>query len=183
MNRRLPVVAAVLALTLAACGDDGGEPTATSAPTTSAATSSESASGGGAPAGAGDQVAVHYVGTLDDGEVFDSSRERDQPLLFELGVGMVVPGFDAAVTGMAVGETKTVRLEPAEAYGERDEDLILEFPLSQAPEGVEAGDLVTMSTGAPATILEVTDEVVVVDANHPLAGQALTFEIELVSIG
>ena len=128
----------------------------------------------------GDQVSVHYHGTLDDGEVFDSSRERT-PLQFVVGTGQVIGGFDDAVRGMAVGETVTVRIPPAEAYGEVDETRIIEFPLDQAPEGLKVGDQVSVS-GAAATVTEVTDESVTVDANHPLAGQALTFEIELVAL-
>ena len=128
----------------------------------------------------GDSVAVHYRGTTDDGVEFDSSHGGD-PLQFEVGAGRMISGFDAAVHGMALGETVTVRLEPAEAYGERDESLVLEFPASDAPKGLSAGDQVSVS-GRTAVVLEVTDEIVRIDANHELAGQALTFEIELVSI-
>ncbi|MEX2430407.1 MAG: FKBP-type peptidyl-prolyl cis-trans isomerase [Dehalococcoidia bacterium] len=129
----------------------------------------------------GDTVAVHYQGTLDDGEVFDSSRERD-PLTFEVGGGRVIAGFDTAVRDMAVGETKTVRMEPAEAYGEHDEELVLEFPKGQAPADLEEGDQVQFGNGATGVVLAVTDDIVRVDANHPLAGEALTFEIDLGSI-
>ncbi|MBI2855924.1 MAG: peptidylprolyl isomerase [Chloroflexi bacterium] len=129
----------------------------------------------------GDTVSVHYRGTLDSGEEFDSSRGRE-PLSFELGSGGVIPGFDAAVQGLAVGDTVTVRLEPEDAYGERSDDLILEFPISQLPEGVGEGDQIVFQNGAPGVILDITDAVVRIDANHPLAGEALTFEIELVSI-
>jgi FKBP-type peptidyl-prolyl cis-trans isomerase 2 len=128
----------------------------------------------------GDSVTVHYHGTLDDGSVFDSSRERD-PLPFVVGSGGVISGFDNAVRGLAVGESVTVRMKPAEAYGERDESLVLEFPASDAPKRLGAGDQVSVS-GRTAVVLEVTDEIVRIDANHELAGQALTFEIELVSI-
>ena len=129
----------------------------------------------------GDAVAVHYHGTLDNGEVFDSSRER-APLTFIVGGGQMISGFDKAVRGLAVGETVTVRLEPDEAYGQRREDLILEIPRDQAPEGLSVGDSVGFSSGGTAVVLEVTDEIVRIDANHPLAGKSLTFEIELVSI-
>ena len=131
---------------------------------------------------AGEKVAVHYTGTLDNGEVFDSSRQRE-PLEFTVGAGQMIPGFDAAVNGMTVGETKTVRLEPSDAYGERSDDAIIELPAEGAPEGLEVGDQVQMNTGARATVLEVTDATVTLDLNHPLAGEALTFEIELVSVG
>ena len=129
----------------------------------------------------GDQVSVHYLGTLDDGTVFDSSRERG-PLSFTVGAGQMIVGFDNAARGMAVGETVTVRLEPAEAYGERRDDLVLEVPIGQAPPGLSAGDNVSMSSGARAVVTAVTEATVTVDANHRLAGQALTFEIEMVSI-
>jgi peptidylprolyl isomerase len=129
----------------------------------------------------GDSVAVHYTGTLDSGEVFDSSRDRD-PLGFVLGTGQMISGFDAAVHGMKVGDAITVRLEPAEAYGERDDALIIEFPIDQLTEGLNEGDSVRFQSGAPGVILEVNDEVFRVDTNHRLAGQFLTFDIELVSI-
>ena len=129
----------------------------------------------------GDTVQVHYRGTLDNGEEFDSSRGRD-PLQFTVGEGQVIKGFDDAVRGLAVGEDITVRLEPAEAYGEPREDLVIDVPKDQAPEGLSPGDQVSMSTGARAVVTDVTDESVRIDANHELAGKALTFEIELVAI-
>ena len=132
-------------------------------------------------AGEGDRVAVHYTGTLDDGEEFDSSRGRET-LSFVVGAGQMIAGFDAAVRGMTIGESRTVRMEPAEAYGERRDDLILTFPIDQMPEGVNEGDSVVFTNGGQGVILEVTSETFTVDANHRLAGQALTFEIELVSI-
>ena len=128
----------------------------------------------------GDTVSVHYRGTLDDGSEFDSSAGRD-PLEFTVGAGQVIPGFDNAVVGMAVGDKKEVRLEPEDAYGERTDDRVISVPKEQAPEGLEVGQQVMLGQ-APATVVEVTDEAVTVDANHPLAGQALTFEIELVGI-
>ena len=129
----------------------------------------------------GDKVAVHYTGTLESGEEFDSSRDRE-PLSFVLGAGQMIPGFDTAVNGMWVGESKTVRLEPAEAYGERRDDLIIELPIDQLSDGQGEGDSVLFQSGAQGIILEITDEVFRVDVNHRLAGQALTFQIELVSI-
>jgi FKBP-type peptidyl-prolyl cis-trans isomerase 2 len=129
----------------------------------------------------GDTVSVHYRGTLDNGEMFDTSR-RSTPLSSTVGAGQMISGFDAAVRGMALGETKTVRLEPQDAYGERSDDLIIDVPRDVAPTGVAVGDKVRLNSGAPAVILEITDEYVRVDANFELAGQALTFEIELVSI-
>jgi FKBP-type peptidyl-prolyl cis-trans isomerase 2 len=128
----------------------------------------------------GDRVQVHYTGTLDNGEEFDSSRDRG-PLEFVVGAGGVIEGFNAAVIGLAVGDSKTVRIEPAQAYGERDDSRVLRFPREQAPDGLAVGDQVTVGN-APAVVTEMTDTEVVVDANHRLAGEALTFEIELVSI-
>ena len=129
----------------------------------------------------GDTVQVHYHGTLDSGEIFDSSRKRD-PLRFTLGTGQVITGFDSAVTGLVTGQSVKVRLEPAEAYGERDDRNILTLSRASAPEGLAIGDRVQIVNGASATVLELTNEVVRVDANHPLAGMALTFEIELIAI-
>jgi FKBP-type peptidyl-prolyl cis-trans isomerase 2 len=126
-------------------------------------------------------VAVHYTGTLDNGEEFDSSLERG-PLSFVLGSGQMISGFDAAVHGLKVGDAITVRLKPSEAYGERDDDLIVELPLAGLPQGVTAGDNVSFQNGAQGVVLEVTDEVYRVDVNHELAGNTLTFEIELISI-
>ena len=157
----LAILAALAALTLAACGGSDPPP---------------------AVAGEGDTVSVHYVGTLDDGSQFDSSRTRGQPLTFELSAGQVIAGFDEAVLGMAVGETTTVRIPPEQAYGERNEALVLEIPRANAPSGIVAGDVLQLLNGQPATVVEVRGEIIVIDANHQLAGQALTFEIELVEV-
>ncbi len=136
---------------------------------------------------AGDTVRVHYTGRLDDGSVFDSSEGRE-PLRFEVGSGQVIGGFDEAVTGMESGETKTVRIPAEEAYGERRDDLLLDVERSAFPSSIEpeVGQRLQMSQGpgqpAVVTVTEVTEERVRLDANHPLAGEALTFELELVSI-
>ena len=130
----------------------------------------------------GDDVSVKYTGTLDDGEVFDSNVDRPGTLDFTVGAGQMIAGFDAAVLGMAVGETKTVRLEPAEAYGEYQDGLVVEVDRAAAPEGVAAGQQLRDSLGRTVVVLEVRDDVIVIDQNHPLAGQVLTFEIELVEI-
>jgi len=136
---------------------------------------------------AGDTVRIHYTGTLDDGEVFDSS-EGGEPLTFTLGEGEVIAGFDTAVTGMAAGDKKTVTIPAAEAYGEPQDEMVLQVGRDQLPPGLdpEDGDSLVMQTGdgmeLPVMVREVTDEYVVLDANHPLAGEALTFEIELVEI-
>ena len=160
---------------------DAATPTAAAGPTDAATPTAGEAVGDGSVAGEGHRVTVHYTGTLDSGEEFDSSRGRE-PLSFVVGDGRMIAGFDAAVRGMAVGESRTVRLEPAEAYGERNDNLVLAFPISQLPEGVGEGDSVVFTNGGQGVILEVTAETFRVDANHRLAGQALTFEIELVSI-
>ena len=129
----------------------------------------------------GETVKVHYHGTLADGEVFDSSREGE-PLTFVVGTGQVIAGFDEAVKSLSVGDTSKVTIESEDAYGDRREDRIFEIPRKDAPDGVEPGVEVELTGGAPAMVVEVTDEIVRIDANHPLAGEALTFEIELVSV-
>jgi len=130
----------------------------------------------------GDLVSVHYVGTLDAGDVFDSSRERGQALSFAVASGQMIPGFDNAVLGMKVGEVKTVRLAPADAYGEKGAESLIEVPLAQVPEGTKAGDVLRSPQGQSVTVIEVNDSVVIIDTAHELAGEFLTFEIEIVSI-
>lgn len=138
-------------------------------------------------AGRGDTVRVHYTGTLDDGSEFDSSRGRD-PLEFKVGSGQVIPGFDSAVDGLAVGGNVEVRLEAADAYGDRRGELVLTVAREELPKTFEPeiGDEIEMSHPSgqvfPGMIVDVNDTTVVIDANHPLAGQALTFAIELVEI-
>jgi peptidylprolyl isomerase len=129
----------------------------------------------------GDTVSVNYTGTLDDGTVFDSSVGRE-PLTFTVGAGQMIKGFDAAVVGMAVGDKKTVHLTPDEAYGQHRPDLVLTVPAANAPAGLSKGDQVTLGNGAPATVVDVTSDTITVDANSPLAGKALNFEIEMVKI-
>lgn len=136
----------------------------------------------------GDTVKIHYTGTLQDGYVFDSSLDR-MPLEFTIGSGMVIPGFEAAVIGQEVGYKATFTLQPEEAYGPLDEDKIFHFPHSAFPEGVKPEIGKAMELVSPdgvgqfvAYITEVNDDVVVLDANHELAGKALTFSIELMEI-
>jgi FKBP-type peptidyl-prolyl cis-trans isomerase 2 len=131
-------------------------------------------------ASGGDAVAVHYTGRLDDGQVFDSSQ-AGEPLSFVLGTGQVIAGFDAGVEGLAVGESQSIRIEPEDAYGERDESMVVAVPKEQAPEDLAVGTRVMLGEHA-AVVVDVTPDSVVVDANHPLAGQALTFDLQLVSI-
>ncbi len=135
----------------------------------------------------GDTIQVHYHGTLTNGEVFDSSTGR-APLEFEVGSGMVIPGFDNGVLGMQVGDKKTINIPFMEAYGPKQAEMIVEFPKTQFPTDLnpEVGMALTMNNGQgqqfQVNVVEVKEEVVVLDANHPLAGQDLTFDLELVSI-
>lgn len=135
----------------------------------------------------GDRVRVHYTGRLDDGTEFDSSQGRD-PIEFTIGEGQVIPGFERAVEGMSAGESRTETLNAEEAYGARNEDMIQELDRGQLPDGMEVqvgNQLQANRPGEPPVILtvtEVNDETITVDANHPLAGQELTFDIELVEI-
>ncbi len=142
----------------------------------------------GPQAKAGDTVQVQYTGKLADGTVFDSSVGKD-PLQFTLGSGQVIPGFDKAVTGMRVGENKTVTIPAADAYGERRDNLVGEVPMTRLPSGMtpQVGMQLqsTQKDGSTmvVTITKVTDNTsVTIDANHPLAGKDLTFELELVKI-
>ena len=135
----------------------------------------------------GDTVKIHYTGTLDDGTEFDTSEGRE-PLEFELGGGQVIPGFDKAVEGMGVGDKKSVRLEPDEAYGPRHDQLVQEVPRSSLPDDLAPAEGMALQGQSPDgtvtrfTITSVSEEAVTVDANHPLAGYALSFDIELVEI-
>lgn len=135
----------------------------------------------------GDTVKVHYHGKLTNGTTFDSSEGRE-PLEFEVGGGMVIPGFDEGITGMAIGEKKTIHIPADQAYGPKQEEMIMEFPRDRFPADMvpEVGMQLNMSNGSgqnfPVTIAEVREAVVVLDANHPLAGEELIFDLELVSI-
>ena len=135
----------------------------------------------------GDKVRIHYTGKLDDGTQFDSSAGRE-PLEFDLGGGGVIPGFDSAVDGMAVGESKSVKIESEEAYGPRHEELIQDVPKSELPEDIELSIGLQLQAQNPEgqvmrfMIAAVTEEVITLDGNHPLAGQNLNFDIELVEI-
>lgn len=136
---------------------------------------------------AGDTVHVHYKGTLDDGSVFDSSEGKD-PISFTLGNGEVIDGFDHAVEGMNIGDKKTERFEPANAYGDHRQELVFTVPKDQMPEGaeIEVGDMLQVGfpdgSSSAVTVAAVDEDGVKLDANHPLAGKALTFELELVGI-
>jgi peptidylprolyl isomerase len=135
----------------------------------------------------GDKVKVHYHGRLTSGETFDSSEGR-QPLEFEVGSGSVIKGFDEGVTGMAVGEKKTVSIPVEEAYGPKNPEMLIEMPKDRFPEDMELepGLPLMMSSGNgqdfQVVVAEIKEDAVLLDANHPLAGQELVFDLELVEI-
>lgn len=138
---------------------------------------------------AGDKISVHYTGKLTDGTLFDSSAGRE-PLEFEIGSGMVIKGFDEGVTGMSVGEKKTVHIPAAEAYGDMNPEHMAVFNKAEIPSDIpyEVGMQLNMHQDGsgqvmPVTVVEVTDTTITLDANHPLAGKDLIFDLELVSIG
>jgi FKBP-type peptidyl-prolyl cis-trans isomerase 2 len=136
---------------------------------------------------AGDTVQVHYKGSLDDGTVFDSSEGSD-PIEFTIGEGHVVPGFETAIVGMAVGDNKTATIACEDAYGERREDLLFPVGRDEVPPGleVEVGDILSVGLAngesVPMQVTAVGEDTLTLDANHPLAGKALVFELSLVSI-
>ncbi|MBX9785380.1 MAG: peptidylprolyl isomerase [Chitinophagaceae bacterium] len=135
----------------------------------------------------GDTVRVHYTGKLVSGEQFDSSAGRE-PLEFEVGAGMMIKGFDDAVVGMAIGDNKTINILPADGYGERSEEMVIDFPRSNFPDDMapEVGMQLMMNNNAgqqfPVTIVDVKEDVVMLDANHMLAGKELVFDIEMMEI-
>ena len=156
-GRVLPL-AIVVAMTVGACGDSGRAVMPD------------------------DPISVHYVGTLDDGEQFDSSRDRGQPLSFVVDAGQMIAGFDSAVRGMKLGQIKTVRIEAVDAYGEWSEESVLTVPIDQIPVETTVGDELFAGSGNQRfLVLEIGETEARLDANHELAGKALTFEIELVS--
>lgn len=135
----------------------------------------------------GDVVKVHYKGKLNSGEQFDSSEGR-APLEFTVGAGQMIAGFDQAIPGMVVGEKKTITIAPEHAYGEKNEEAIIEFPKSNIPADMklEPGMKLQLRNEAgqpiPVIVTEVKDEIVILDANHELAGKELIFDIELIEI-
>jgi len=136
---------------------------------------------------AGDTVTIHYTGKLDDGTTFDSSQGRE-PLSFEVGAGQIIPGLEAALPGMAEGDTKTVAVPPEEAYGPVNPDAKQAVPRAEIPDHIplDVGTQLQVQTPQgqtmPVTVADVSEDTVVLDANHPLAGENLNFEIELVKI-
>lgn len=135
----------------------------------------------------GDVVRVHYTGKLTNGEQFDSSQGRE-PLEFTVGAGQMIKGFDDAMPGMSVGEKKTINILPGDAYGEKDEQAMIEFPKANIPPDMklEPGMQLQLRNENgqpfPVTVAEIKDDVVVLDANHMLAGKELVFDIELMEI-
>ena len=135
----------------------------------------------------GDVVKVHYTGKLTTGEQFDSSKGRE-PLEFTVGAGQMIKGFDDAIPGMSVGEKKTINISPVDAYGQINEEALIEFPKKNVPRDMplEAGMQLELKDengqSFPVTIAEIKDDVIILDANHSLAGKELVFDIELVDI-
>ena len=136
----------------------------------------------------GNTVSIHYKGTFDDGTVFDSSRERGEPMTVTVGDGSLISGFEAALSGMTLGEVKNISLTPDQAYGDRVQEAIQEVPKSSFPEGFEFNQGATVygqtpdGNPFPAVIAEESDTTVTLDLNHPMAGKNLNFEIELVNL-
>lgn len=135
----------------------------------------------------GDTVKVHYTGKLVNGEQFDSSAGRE-PLEFTVGAGMMIKGFDAALPGMAVGDKKTINIPAVDAYGEKDPEAVIPFPKENVPADMklEPGMQLTLTNQQgqpfPVVVTEIQDDVILLDANHFLAGEELVFDIELVEI-
>ncbi len=133
----------------------------------------------------GNKVCVEYEGTLDDGTVFDSSQRHGCPLEFEIGSGQIIKGFENAIIGMKKGEEKEIKINPSEAYGDINPQLIKKMPRNQLPANTELKPGMVLALGLPngmrmpVRITEVTDELVTLDLNHPLAGKTLTFKIKL----
>lgn len=135
----------------------------------------------------GSTVSIHYTGTLADGTTFDSSEGRE-PLTFELGAGQIIPGLEAVIDGMTEGESTTVTIPAAEAYGPRREEAMQQIPRASVPDHIplDLGTQLQVQTAdgqaMPVTVAAVTEETVTLDANHPLAGQDLTFSVDLVKV-
>jgi len=187
LKRPFILTVIVAAVVLAACsgGTDsaiGGDEGATLETASTVDGQQQTESEGSFMVQDGDLVEVHYDGTLDDGSTFDSSRERGAPFSFTVGAGQVIAGFDDAVRGLKVGESRTVRIPAEEAYGEWSKDNVVEVPVGEGQGDVAVGDKVFLNTGQGAVVLEVKDGTVVLDANHELAGKALTFDIEVLAI-
>jgi FKBP-type peptidyl-prolyl cis-trans isomerase 2 len=134
----------------------------------------------------GDSVSVNYTGRLEDGTIFDTSiQEGRTPLTAKLGEGKLIPGFENGLIGMSIGEKKTIEIEPSDAYGELNEEMIQEVALTQVPENVKVGDMLQGQNQygpVQVTVKEVNESTAVLDMNHPLAGKKLIFDLEVVSV-
>lgn len=138
-------------------------------------------------ASAGNKIAIHYTGTLADGSVFDSSEGRE-PLSFTMGEGQIIPGLESALDGLSEGDEKTVTVPADDAYGQKNPQAVQQVPRATIPDNIplDLGTQLQMQTpdgqAIPVTVAEVTEEHVLLDANHPLAGKDLTFEVKVVSV-
>jgi FKBP-type peptidyl-prolyl cis-trans isomerase 2 len=133
----------------------------------------------------GNTVKVHYTGKFEDGSVFDSSVTNNEPITFQVGGKQVIPGFENAIVGMTVGESKTVTLTPEDAYGQPIDGMVQEVPKELVPADVQVGaQLISESEQGTFNVVvrEIKENSVVLDANHPLAGKTLVFDLELVDI-
>ena len=133
----------------------------------------------------GDKVQVHYTGTLNDGTVFDSSEGRE-PLEFTIGEGQIIPGFENGIKEMKLNQEKTIKINPENAYGERNNQLIISIPRDKFPKEIEVNGRLALKgpqgQNIPAVIKEINDNDVKIDLNHPLAGKELTFKVKVVGI-
>lgn len=130
----------------------------------------------------GDKIKVMYTGYLEDGSVFDSN-EGKEALSFEVGTGQIIKGFENAVIGMKIGESKSIIIKPEEAYGERHEEMVVKIPKTQFQgEEIKEGMMVSSSNGMQATVVSVNEEDVTLDFNFPLAGKTLKFDIKIAAI-
>jgi len=131
-------------------------------------------------------VKVNYTGKLENGDIFDSSlNEGREPLIAKLGMGKLIRGFEAGLVGMTIGESKTIEIEPKDAYGLVSEDMIVEVPIDNIPKGAKVGDMLQSMTNAGpvnVSVISVNEKTVTLDANHPLAGKKLIFELEVLEI-
>jgi FKBP-type peptidyl-prolyl cis-trans isomerase 2 len=131
-------------------------------------------------------VTVHYTGKLEDGTVFDTSlSEGREPLTATLGQGQLIPGFESGLVDMTIGELKTIEIEPSDAYGQVNPELVQEVELSRVPEGISVDQMLQANTPMGVMnfrVTEVKEDTVVLDGNHPLAGKKLIFDLEVVGV-
>lgn len=134
----------------------------------------------------GDKVKVEYTGTLENGEVFDSSEKQGKPLEFEIGAGQIIKGFEQAVIGMEKGEEKEITLKPEQAYGDYNPELVKKVPKDKLPEEAKQGAMLMMhlpnGMNIPAKVKEIGEKEATLDLNHPLAGKTLIFKIKITDI-